>query len=57
MRLNMKYGKKSPILSPKLLNACNYLNEACEGGWSLFDANFAENGYLITEKCAKKAQG
>ena len=53
MRLNLKYGAKTPILSPKLLNSCNYLNEACEGGWSLYDANFAENGYLITEKCAK----
>jgi len=55
MRLNLKYGTKTPILSPGLLNSCNYLNESCEGGWSLFDANFAENGYLITERCAQLA--
>ena len=57
MRLNLKYGQPNPVLSPKLLNSCNYLNEACEGGWSMYDGNFAENGHLITESCAKKAQG
>lgn len=31
---------------------CNYLTEGCEGGWPHFHAYFAENGYLVGEKCA-----
>ena len=57
MRLNLKYGKVSPELSSSLLNSCNYLNEACEGGWSMYDSIFSENGHLITDKCAKDAMG
>jgi hypothetical protein len=28
------------------------MNEGCEGGWSFFHGFFAENGYLVSEKCA-----
>jgi hypothetical protein len=28
------------------------MNEGCEGGWPHFNVYFAENGYLVGEKCA-----
>lgn len=28
------------------------MNEGCDGGWSFFHGFLAENGYMITEKCA-----
>ena len=31
---------------------CNYMNEGCDGGWSFFHGFLAENGYLVSEKCA-----
>lgn len=31
---------------------CNYMNEGCDGGWPFFHGFLAENGYLVTEKCA-----
>jgi hypothetical protein len=31
---------------------CNYLNEGCDGGWSFFHGFLAENGYMVSEKCA-----
>ena len=31
---------------------CNYLNEGCDGGWSFFHGYLAENGHLVSEKCA-----
>jgi len=31
---------------------CNYLNEGCGGGWPLFNGDFAENAYFVTEECA-----
>jgi len=57
MRLKLLTGKSTPILSPSLLTSCNYMNEGCEGGWSLYDSFFAESGHLITASCAKEAQG
>lgn len=35
-----------------MLLDCNYMNEGCEGGWPHFHAYFAENGHLVSEKCA-----
>ena len=32
--------------------SCNYLNEGCNGGWSMFNGYLAENGYLVSETCA-----
>jgi hypothetical protein len=51
-RLKMKYGKKVPVLSPQQLMTCNYLTEGCDGGWSFFHGLLAENGYMVSEKCA-----
>lgn len=31
---------------------CNYLNEGCAGGWPLFNGDFAESAYFVTEECA-----
>lgn len=31
---------------------CNYLTEGCDGGWSFFHGYLAENGYMVSEKCA-----
>lgn len=31
---------------------CNYMNEGCDGGWSIFHGFFAENAGLLTEECA-----
>ena len=28
------------------------MNEGCDGGWPLFNGYLAENGYLVSEKCA-----
>lgn len=51
-RLKQRYGKKVPVLSPQYLMMCNYLNEGCDGGWSFFHGFLAENGYMVSEKCA-----
>ena len=51
-RLKLKYGKKMPVLSPQYLMTCNYLTEGCDGGWSFFHGYLAENGYMVSEKCA-----
>lgn len=51
-RLKQRYGKKVPVLSPQQLMMCNYLNEGCDGGWSFFHGFLAENGYMVSEKCA-----
>lgn len=51
-RLKLRYGKKVPVLSPQYLMTCNYLTEGCDGGWSFFHGYLAENGYLVSEKCA-----
>jgi hypothetical protein len=32
--------------------SCNYLTEGCDGGWSFFHGYLAENGYMVSEKCA-----
>jgi hypothetical protein len=31
---------------------CNYMNEGCDGGWAIFHGFLAENGHMVTEKCA-----
>lgn len=51
-RLKTKYGRKVPVLSPQQLMTCNYLTEGCDGGWSFFHGYLAENGALVSEKCA-----
>lgn len=51
-RLKLRYGKKTPVLSPQYLMTCNYLTEGCDGGWSFFHGYLGENGYLVSEKCA-----
>ena len=40
------------MLSAQQLLQCNYLNEGCDGGWSFFNGFLAENGYMVSEKCA-----
>eukprot|EP00356_Strombidium_inclinatum_P003629 CAMPEP_0170485226 /NCGR_PEP_ID=MMETSP0208-20121228/4534_1 /TAXON_ID=197538 /ORGANISM="Strombidium inclinatum, Strain S3" /LENGTH=279 /DNA_ID=CAMNT_0010758809 /DNA_START=1218 /DNA_END=2053 /DNA_ORIENTATION=- len=51
-RLKLKYGRKVPVLSPQFLMTCNYMNEGCDGGWSFLHGYLAENGYMVSEKCA-----
>ena len=55
-RLKLKYGKQPPMLSPQMLMTCNYMNEGCDGGWPHFNVLFAENGHLVSEKCAPYKQ-
>ena len=31
---------------------CNYMNEACDGGWPHFNVFLAENAHLVAEECA-----
>lgn len=31
---------------------CNYMNEGCDGGWTLFHGFLAENSHIATEECA-----
>ena len=31
---------------------CNYMNEACDGGWPHFNVFLAENAHLVAEDCA-----
>ena len=43
-RLRMQHGVTIiPNLSVQQLISCNYMNEGCEGGWSIFNGFFAEN--------------
>jgi hypothetical protein len=28
------------------------MNEGCEGGWSINNGYWAENAYMVSEKCA-----
>ena len=54
-RMKMKYAHKKiqqPDLSIQFIMNCNYLTEGCEGGWSIFNGIFAEQGGIPTEKCA-----
>lgn len=51
-RLKLKYGKQPPMLSPQMLMTCNYMNEACDGGWPHFNVFLAENAHLVAEDCA-----
>ena len=51
-RLKLKYGKHVQNLSPQHLLQCNFLNEGCNGGQPTFNALFAENAFLVSEKCA-----
>lgn len=51
-RLKLKYGKEAPQLSAQYLMQCNYMNEGCDGGWSFFHGYMAENGHMVSEKCA-----
>lgn len=51
-RLKLMYGTNTPEISMQFLLNCNYLNEGCEGGWPILNGYLAENGYLVSEKCA-----
>lgn len=51
-RLMMKHGKPVDQLSPQFLMQCNYMNEGCDGGWSFYHGFLAENGHMVSEKCA-----
>ena len=42
-----------PDLSAQQVMSCNYLNEGCNGGWSIFHGNFYENAALVEESCAQ----
>lgn len=55
-RLKLKYGKQPPQVSPQMLMTCNYMNEGCDGGWPHFNVFLAENGHVISEKCAPYKQ-
>lgn len=46
-RLKLKYGQAVPELSSQMLVDCNYMNEGCKGGYSLFNGYLAESGYLV----------
>jgi len=35
-----------------MLMTCNYMNEACDGGWPHFNVFLAENAHLVSEDCA-----
>jgi hypothetical protein len=56
-RLKIKTGGKVPTLSVQHLIACNYMNEGCSGGWSIFNGYFLENAYLVEESCAPYKDG
>jgi len=45
-------GKDIPNLSPQMFLDCNYMNEGCEGGESIFNGFLAENGHVVEESCA-----
>lgn len=51
-RLKLKYGREAKPLSPQHLMQCNYMTEGCDGGWSFMNGLLAENGYLVSERCA-----
>jgi hypothetical protein len=51
-RLKVKYGTKIPVLSSQMLATCNYMNEGCDGGFSINNGYFAENAYMVTDECA-----
>ena len=51
-RLNLMYGHAMPQVSMQFILSCNYLNEGCEGGWSILNGYWAENAYLVDEDCA-----
>ena len=36
----------------QFIMSCNYMNEGCEGGWSINNGYWAENAYMVSEKCA-----
>ena len=52
MKLKFGHLGDQPALSPQFMMQCNYMNEGCDGGWSIFHGFFAENAGLVTEKCA-----
>jgi len=53
-RMKLKFGHlgDQPPLSPQFMMQCNYMNEGCDGGWSIFHGFFAEKAGLVTEECA-----
>lgn len=30
---------------------CSYLSEGCDGGWAIFNGYFAEQAYVVADKC------
>jgi len=51
-RLQVKYGKAMPQLSPQQMMTCNYMTEGCDGGWAQFHGLFFKNAYMVDEQCA-----
>ena len=51
-RLMLLYGPDAPKISTQFMLSCNYLNEGCEGGWSILHGFMAENGHLVSDHCA-----
>lgn len=49
-RLKMKFGKDINLSAQQILS-CNYLNEGCEGGWSMFNGFLMESGHFVSEEC------
>jgi len=51
-RLRYLGGTAPADLSVQHLLSCNYLSEACSGGWGLNHGFLMENGGLVREECA-----
>ena len=49
-RLKLKFGFEDHLSAQHILS-CNYLNEGCEGGWSMFNGYLMENGHFVSEQC------
>lgn len=51
-RLRYQGGTSPTDLSVQHLLSCNYLTEACSGGWAINHGYLLENGGLVSEDCA-----
>ena len=50
-RLKIWYGHETTLSSQFRLD-CNFMNEACHGGWGYTDAAFLKSFYTVDEACA-----
>ena len=51
-RLRQQTGRTPDDLSVQHLLSCNYMTEACNGGWAINHGYFLENGGMVTDDCA-----